>query len=220
MKRNYVLLGMMVLTAILTISVYGQDQAKTFSAYKCQLKLPAASWQWNDQLDQPDLLAFAEAKNGMMLLLSVIPLRDGKFNSDYWVGFEEEFLKSTGARKLEAKSLLFQELPAYELTSILSEADVLMYSRIFMAHQVVYSLQLMIPQKMKTSPAVRERLFNSFSFTEKPNQPGQEQVPDKQPSKAKTDPNEVSARKDEFSDPNALLKELGLKTVKIGRAHV
>jgi hypothetical protein len=213
MKRKYVLFVFVALTVILTVSVYGQDKVKTFPKYNCQLKLPVSSWQWNDQHGIPHVLAFAESKNSIKMLLSVLPMQNKRLDSDFIAGYEEEFLNNPGMRKIEGKRLVFQGLPAYELTAAVSDADALIYSRVFLTEQAIYSLQLIIPQKMKTNPTVRERLFNSFSFIEKTNQSDQELVPNEQPSKAETDPNELSARKTEFNDPNALLKELGLKTV-------
>ena len=167
-KLRFVLIFIVASLSVLISSASGQLQIKEFNQYNCRLRLPDEAWQWNDEQDIPQAIAFAQSEDGIiMLLIAMHQGKDALINAEFIKGFEEGAI-SPENRKIDGHKLTFQGVPCYQLETRLTQSELNGYTRVFFGNKICYSFQFLIPHSVEVNAEKLNYLFDAFAFITTP----------------------------------------------------
>lgn len=157
-----------VILSILTGPAFGHPQTKDFTKYNCSLTLPDQTWQWSDNTGIPNAIAFAQSSEGFLMILTA--MRQGRnvpINGEFVKGFESAAIKP-GGRKIQGQTVIYNNVPCYQLIADQGISDMLSYTRVFYGDQNAYSVQFLIPKDIQVDANTLNHLYGAFTFITAP----------------------------------------------------
>src|SRR5262245_32695849 len=81
-------------------AVSARETVKEFPSYQCRYTLPGSNWSWVDPVTVPEVVCVARTSDGLVFLLSVLPVPAGKvIDADFVAAFDKTAYPAGGAIK-------------------------------------------------------------------------------------------------------------------------
>jgi hypothetical protein len=147
----------------------GEETVRTFPAQKCRFTLPGMGWTWIDK-QAPNTLFMAENTKGFIITLSTVnaPTPE-RVDEQFAKGFEKTFYQPGQLEKRSGRFVTFRGLPSYQAEGTLTDGRTTA-SRVFTAHNFVYTLSLIGTKEPVEDDPEFEKLMQGFEFTASPEQ--------------------------------------------------
>jgi hypothetical protein len=171
-RRSHVRFQSLTL-ALLTIlaghnPVSARETVKAFAPYQCQYTLPGNDWSWADPAALPNAVCVARTGDGLVVLLSVIPVPAGSvIDADFATQFDKTAYPNSRSTKRGGRLTTFQSLPCYA-TEGLVEGKSTTAVRVVIANGFAYQLQLLGNAEPVEKRPDFEAIMNGFAFTSPP----------------------------------------------------
>ena len=154
---------------ILPFTAFCDNQIKEFPEYHCRLTLPVETWNWDENLEIPNLFAIAKSPEGHLLLFGACAY-NGNYpvNDKFIAGIEKGRYEHPGIIIKRGRKLTYCGVPCYEFETFMGETNMNSIARYLNGHGYSFYVELLYSKDHEVEASLVEKVFEGFVFTSFP----------------------------------------------------